>query len=740
MKQKFLSVFLTLVMAAAVPPKMELKVNAACEEVIMDRIVFGLNEETNMATVTGVSGGLQERLIIPEKVVDRDGVEYVVNSIGKEAFAHSKTLEEVEIPDSVTEIGQEAFCWSRIKKIKLPDSVETIGEKAFSWCEKLTTAELPNNPKCNCIEEGVFEECRSLKNITIPGNITKIGERAFEGSGLEAIVFPDSVESMGEKAFWGCENLTTVSLSNNPKCNCIKEKVFEYCKSLKKITLPDNIEAIEKRAFVASGLETIVFPDSVKTIDKEAFSYCKNLTTVSLSNNTKFNCIEEEVFLDCEKLGELTIPGNVTKIGRGAFKRSGLKTIVFPDGVEIIDKEAFKSCKNLTTVKLPNNPKYNCIGKEVFLECEKLSELTIPSNITKIDENSFSGSGLKTIVFPDSVETIGKGAFWCCENLTTVIWPNDPKFNCIEGCVFAGCTMLRGITIPGNVTEIGEGTFSGSGLETIVLHDGVETIGEEAFEGCEKLTTVKLPNNPKCNCIKKGVFDNCTSLKKITIPDNIKVIEREAFSYSGLKTIVLPDGVAFINEEAFKSCKNLTTVKLPSSLVYISNSAFLWSDNLRIVKIPVSLKKVEVDAPKGRKKVSVGKLLQIIYAVAKGKPLKTGAKLNPDDKVIEFDLDSIFRISGGGIFGVPNLDLNSGSDSGLDSDSDSDSGSDSGSDSDPDSDSGSDSDLDSDSDSGSDSGSDSDSDSDPGSDSGSDSDSDSGSDSGSDSDSDSDLN
>ena len=116
MKQKFLSMFLTLVMAATVLPKMKLNVNAACEEVIMDRIVFGLNEETNMATVRGVSGDSPEKLIIPEKVVDRDGVEYVVNSIGKEAFAHSKTLEEVEIPDSVTEIGQEAFCWSRIKK------------------------------------------------------------------------------------------------------------------------------------------------------------------------------------------------------------------------------------------------------------------------------------------------------------------------------------------------------------------------------------------------------------------------------------------------------------------------------------------------------------------------------------------------------------------------------------------------------------------------------------------------
>ena len=109
MKQKFLSVFLTLVMAAAVPPKMELKVNAACEEVIMDRIVFELNEETNMATVKRGFGDLPKKLRIPGKVVDEDGVEYVVDSIGKEAFARSKTLEEVEIPDGVTEIGQEAF-------------------------------------------------------------------------------------------------------------------------------------------------------------------------------------------------------------------------------------------------------------------------------------------------------------------------------------------------------------------------------------------------------------------------------------------------------------------------------------------------------------------------------------------------------------------------------------------------------------------------------------------------------
>ena len=879
MKQKFLSMFLTLVMAATVLPKMKLNVNAACEEVITDSIVFGLSKDTSMATVKGVSGDLPERLIIPGKVVDEDGVEYVVNSIGKKAFVCREDLKEVEVPDSVTKIEPEAFNISSIEKIKLSDNVETMGKRSFGWCRNLTTVKLPNNPKFNCIEkeafagceklgeltipgnvevikkdafvasgletivlpgsvktmgEGafswcsklttaelpnnsnnciekkVFLGCRSLKNITIPDNITKIGERAFEGSGIEKIKLPDSVETMNERAFSDCKNLTTVIWPNDPKFNCIEKEVFSGCKNLENITLPDNIEAIGygsfrgsglttielpasvkaigKGAFADSSLTTIILPNGVETIGEGAFGLCKKLTTVKLPNNPKFNCIEKDVFLGCTSLKLITLPGNITKIDEGSFKESGLTTIVLPDSiktigkgvfedsslttivlpnsVETIGEDAFGRCRNLTTVKLPNNPKYNCIEKGVFKECTSLENITLPDNITKIGEKAFDGSGLVTIVLPDSgvkaigkgafagsslttiilpnsVEIIGEGAFSDCENLTTVIWPNDPKFNCIEGLVFAGCKMLRGITLPGNIKAIGRYSFSGSGLEAIVFPDGVETIGAGAFSDCENLTTVELPNNFKYNCIEDYVFSGCKGLKWITIPSNIRAIgystfsnsglttielpdsvrtigerafsdcknltkvklpsniraiDYSTFSNSGLTTIELPDSVRTIDKEAFGSCKNLTTVKLPSSLFYMDISAFYLSNNLRIVKIPVSLKKVEVDTSERRKKVSIEKLLQIIYAAVKenllsldGATLEFCTKSNPDDKIIEFDLNSISRISSGG-----------------DSDSDSD----------PDSDSGSDSDLDSDSDSGSDSGSDSDSDS------GSDSDSD----------------
>ena len=244
---------------------------------------------------------------------------------------------------------------------------------------------------------------------------------------------------------------------------------------------------------------------------------------------------------------------------------------------------------------------------------------------------------------------MGKGSFEWCKNLTTVKLPNNPRCNCIEEGAFAGCEKLGGLTIPGNITKICKIAFLWSGLKTIVLPDNVETMGEDSFGLCKNLTTVKFPNNPKYNCIGKKVFEGCKSLEKITLPDNIEAIEERAFSGSGLKTIVLPDGVKIIGEYAFSGCKKLTTVKLPSSLVYISNSAFYLSNNLRIVKIPVSLKRVEVDASEGRETVSIKKLLPIIYAAIKREPLEIGAKFNstksnPDDKVIEFDLNSI-RIS-----------------------------------------------------------------------------------------------
>lgn len=258
MKQKFLSMFLTLVMAATVLPKMKLNVNAACEEVIKDSVVFGLNKGTNTAMIKGVSGDLPERLRIPEKVVDEDGIEYVVNSIGNNVFVGRKDLKEVEVPDSVAKIGQGAFLSSSIEKIKLPNSVECIGNHAFSICENLTVVKLSENLKFKHLANGVFLHCKNLERITIPSNIETIGEDVFCGSGLKTIELHNGIKEIGNYAFRSCKQLTTANLPSSLIYMGISP--FDSCCNLKIVKVPVSMK---KAAVDAPGATKVVSIESL---------------------------------------------------------------------------------------------------------------------------------------------------------------------------------------------------------------------------------------------------------------------------------------------------------------------------------------------------------------------------------------------------------------------------------------------------------------------------------------------
>ena len=159
----------------------------------------------------------------------------------------------INIPDSVTSIGDVAFSWcSSLTSISIPDSVTSIGNSAFSWCSSLTSISIPDS--VTSIGDNVFYGCKSLTSISIPDSVTSIGNQAFSGcSRLTSITIPDSVTSIGNGAFSGCSRLTS-------------------------ITIPDSVTSIGNSAFwKCSSLTSINVPDSVTSIGKEAFSTCANL-------------------------------------------------------------------------------------------------------------------------------------------------------------------------------------------------------------------------------------------------------------------------------------------------------------------------------------------------------------------------------------------------------------------------------------------------------------------------------
>lgn len=156
-----------------------------------------------------------------------------------------------------------------ITKIEIPETVTEIGDYAFAYFDKLTSVNIPN---CvTSIGSGAFESCSSLTSITIPGSVTSIGNYAFSGcSNLTSIIIPNGVTSIGNYAFEGCSGLTG-SLTIPSSVTSIESGTFMNCRNLTNITIPEGVTSIKKWAFYKCNLEKIIIPKSVVIIENDAF-------------------------------------------------------------------------------------------------------------------------------------------------------------------------------------------------------------------------------------------------------------------------------------------------------------------------------------------------------------------------------------------------------------------------------------------------------------------------------------
>lgn len=243
-----------------------------------------------------------------------------VKIIGAGALSHCVNLMNLIIPDSVELIGERAFynC-KKLNSITLGKGIKSIGNKSFYFCPSLSTISVnPLNQyytivngvlfnknktviiryppaKTNTtyviphivekIEDGAFNECTNITEVTIVNGVKSIGEYAFEDCfGLKEIVIPDSVEMIGTGIFAGCKNLTSFVIGNGIKN--IPCGAFSYCDGLRNIIIPDNIEVIENGAFVGcSRLYSVTIGNGLKTIGDGVFQSCSELKKICFKGN-----------------------------------------------------------------------------------------------------------------------------------------------------------------------------------------------------------------------------------------------------------------------------------------------------------------------------------------------------------------------------------------------------------------------------------------------------------------------
>ncbi|MDE6566725.1 MAG: leucine-rich repeat domain-containing protein [Lachnospiraceae bacterium] len=152
---------------------------------------------------------------------------------------------------------------------------------------------------------------------------------------------------------------------------------------------------------------------------------------------------------------EIVISDGVTSIGDHAFEYCGLRSIRIPDSVTSIGDHAFEYCRHLQTINIPESVTH--IGRKAFLGCTNLQSIYIPNGVTKIEAYSFGECGIRSITIPNSVKSIGEGAFEWCKKLRSVTIPDSVKN--IGYNAFHLCEDLRSITIPDSVIYIAPCAF-----------------------------------------------------------------------------------------------------------------------------------------------------------------------------------------------------------------------------------------------------------------------------------------
>ena len=356
-----------------------------------------------------------------------------------------------------------------------------------------------------------------------------------------------------------------------------------------------------------TGLHAIT--PTVDTIQEGAFYGCSGFTgTLDLSFLTAV--LKENVFRECSGFTELILPYFITEIPQGAFCGcSGLTgTLILSESesLEIIGEGAFARCSGYTGLVLPNGLRE--IREKAFAGCTGFTgTLNFPTTLTHIKYGAFADcigfSG--DLVFPDSVVEVGNTSKY--QNMINT-WDYVSTFaNCFDHVVlpqsldtigmycFFGCTQLEGNPVlPSNLKYIGISAFDAcSGFTgTVTIPENV-SIGPYAFEWCEGIEALALPHNITFvnNGGTKGyVFQGCTSLTELDIPEGWTRIEQSNFAFcSSLRHVHLPETLTSIEGSAFSNCSSLEDINIPEGVTAIGLSAFSRCRSLTHIELPSTL-------------------------------------------------------------------------------------------------------------------------------------------------------
>ena len=526
--------------------------------------------------------GSEEVVVLP----DDENIMY----IGEEAFEDNDTMRVVVIPRTVVEISARAFlnctaleevyfieitdenskpvtnlsalnlilanAFGGCNKLKLLDltnvKVITIADYAFMGCKSLET--IRRMDKIGIAGSYAFADCTSLKEIDITGLHTS-GTGVFSGCTSLKTVKTAHYTAMGVGMFFGCTSLKEIEI-NNPY---IPGSAFEDCTSLESVTFGGSVLSIGDYAFANTAITEFTMPAGAALGDGLFAKIIKdksgNVLEVRANNDITIHWSGYESAADGSVYYGTTLVKAPATIDASFRIRTGTTVL----GAYAFADSAFDG---VGTIIIPDTVKE--IGRGAFARAG-ITGIAIPASVSVISAYAFMQSALEEIEIPATVTGIEEGAFAGCENLTEVR--------------FAASSALK---------YIGNGAFSSTSIKDITLPDGVATMGDMVFYDCTKLESVTLPS---VKSLGGYTFEGCLKLKSATFGANATssgyytffpgLIRYEydesgnitpVFASSSLSEVDL-GGLTQLADGVFSACINLESIDL-GSVTEIGNEVF----------------------------------------------------------------------------------------------------------------------------------------------------------------------
>lgn len=510
-----------------------------------------------------------------------------LETIGESAFSQCQQLVSVSNLSSLKTLGKQAFygC-ENLTEISPLNNLTSMGESAFEECKKLSEISFAFVPeikaktfyKCSALEnvnigiasviaDDAFYYCKAIASLTAGSDNTAFASQGgvlYNKNKSELVKLPPAKESYtflssvtsirNAKAFEYCKASCAITILNEtPPTQPETNGIFWRADGIVDVYAPEaaleaymtawgtmkaNYHALQNGTCTVNGITYQYQSDGTATVIASSPKYTGDIVipeTFTYGGKTyRVTELGFDAFAQCTGLTSVSLPNSLVKIGISFNKCTGLTSITIPENVSYIASYAFMNCSNLQTIYCKPYRSVPSIDGTAF---DLSNDVLIYVPAILLDDYKARWSGMTNI----QAEPIERNGIYYSLNMNNL---NASVIQHPDGA--GGYNPLVDIVVPESIEAYGQ-TFS------------VDTIGKDAFYGCDEIRTISLPNSVVC--IEEYAFYSCSILNTINIPENVTSIGQRAFwDCKTLSTIIIPAKVTTLGDWAFYNCTGLMSI------------------------------------------------------------------------------------------------------------------------------------------------------------------------------------